>query len=159
MLYTHRTHSIINIVPQTAEFVYDLTTAEAVTAEFKHGLSASALDDAITSCSQVIATLCDRVFALQTVIEEFNIAFWDHRDALIYRAIQYNRSIPSHLGIFPFLPINMKWIRMVVCFIAQWAHRIYNSGYLANQDFASTYFAGRFQQRLFHRFYLGLRRL
>ena len=34
--------------------------------------------------------------------------------------------------------------------------RIYNSGYLANQDFASTYVAGRFQQRLFHRFYLGL---
>ena len=34
--------------------------------------------------------------------------------------------------------------------------RIYNSGYLANQDFASTYVAGRFQQRLFHRVYLGL---
>jgi hypothetical protein len=34
--------------------------------------------------------------------------------------------------------------------------RIYNSGYLANQDFASTYVAGRIQQRLFHRFYLGL---
>ena len=84
MLYTHRTHSIINIVPQTAEFVYDLTTAEAVTAEFKHGLSASALDDAITSCSQVIATLCDRVFALQTVIEEFNIALWDHQRCLAF---------------------------------------------------------------------------
>ena len=34
--------------------------------------------------------------------------------------------------------------------------RIYNSGYLANQDFATTYVAGRFQQRLFHRFYFGL---
>jgi hypothetical protein len=34
--------------------------------------------------------------------------------------------------------------------------RIYNSGYLANQDFASTYVAGRFQQRLFHRVYFGL---
>jgi hypothetical protein len=33
---------------------------------------------------------------------------------------------------------------------------IYNSGYLANQDFATTYVAARFQQRLFHRFYLGL---
>ena len=34
--------------------------------------------------------------------------------------------------------------------------RIYNSGYVDNQDFASTYVAGRVQQRLFHRFYLGL---
>jgi Putative beta-barrel porin 2 len=34
--------------------------------------------------------------------------------------------------------------------------RIYPSGYLANQDFGATYVAGRVQQRLFHRFYLGL---
>jgi hypothetical protein len=34
--------------------------------------------------------------------------------------------------------------------------RIYNSGFLANQDFASTYVAGRFQQRLFGRVYFGL---
>jgi hypothetical protein len=34
--------------------------------------------------------------------------------------------------------------------------RIYNSGFIANQDFASTYVAARFQQRLFHRFYFGL---
>jgi hypothetical protein len=34
--------------------------------------------------------------------------------------------------------------------------RIYNSGFSPNQDFASTYVAGRFQQRLFHRFYFGL---
>jgi hypothetical protein len=34
--------------------------------------------------------------------------------------------------------------------------RIYNSGYLANQDFGSTYVVGRFQQRLFRRIYLGL---
>ena len=34
--------------------------------------------------------------------------------------------------------------------------RIYNSGFLPNQDFATTYVAARFQQRLFHRFYLGL---
>src|SRR6266550_4365155 len=34
--------------------------------------------------------------------------------------------------------------------------RIYNSGFLPNQDFATTYVAGRFQQRLFHRVYLGL---
>jgi hypothetical protein len=34
--------------------------------------------------------------------------------------------------------------------------RIYNSGYLANQDFGTTYVVGRFQQRLFRRFYLGL---
>src|SRR5439155_26637524 len=34
--------------------------------------------------------------------------------------------------------------------------RIYNSGFLTNQDFASTYVVDRFQQRLFHRVYLGL---
>lgn len=34
--------------------------------------------------------------------------------------------------------------------------RIYNSGYLANQDFGGTYVIGRFQQRLFRRFYFGL---
>lgn len=34
--------------------------------------------------------------------------------------------------------------------------RIYNSGYLANQDFGGTYVVGRFQQRLFRRVYLGL---
>jgi hypothetical protein len=34
--------------------------------------------------------------------------------------------------------------------------RIYNSGFLAGQDFADTYVTGRFQQRLFHRLYVGL---
>jgi len=34
--------------------------------------------------------------------------------------------------------------------------RIYNSGFEAGQDFANTYVIGRFQQRLFHRVYLGL---
>jgi hypothetical protein len=34
--------------------------------------------------------------------------------------------------------------------------RIYNSGFLANQDFADTYVAARFQQRLFQRLYFGL---
>ncbi len=34
--------------------------------------------------------------------------------------------------------------------------RIYNSGFFPNQDFANTYVVGRFQQRLFHRLYLGL---
>ena len=34
--------------------------------------------------------------------------------------------------------------------------RIYPSGYFDNQDFGATYVAARFQQRLFHRFYLGL---
>lgn len=34
--------------------------------------------------------------------------------------------------------------------------RIYNSGFLPNQDFANTYVVGRFQQRLFHRLYFGL---
>jgi hypothetical protein len=34
--------------------------------------------------------------------------------------------------------------------------RIYNSGFLPNQDFATTYVVGRFQQRLFQRVYLGL---
>ncbi len=34
--------------------------------------------------------------------------------------------------------------------------RIYNSGFLASQDFATTYVAVRFQQRLFQRVYLGV---
>jgi Putative beta-barrel porin 2 len=34
--------------------------------------------------------------------------------------------------------------------------RIYNSGFLPNQDFADTYVAVRFQQRLFQRLYFGL---
>src|SRR6266498_2851055 len=34
--------------------------------------------------------------------------------------------------------------------------RIYNSGFLADQDFADTYVVARFQQRLFRRIYLGL---
>src|SRR5438094_1216810 len=34
--------------------------------------------------------------------------------------------------------------------------RIYNSGFLANQDFGDTYFTARLQQRLFQRLYLGL---
>ena len=34
--------------------------------------------------------------------------------------------------------------------------RIYNSGFLANQDFADTYFTARLQQRLFRRLYFGL---
>jgi hypothetical protein len=34
--------------------------------------------------------------------------------------------------------------------------RIYNSGFLANQDFATTYVTARFQQRLFSRVYFGL---
>ena len=33
---------------------------------------------------------------------------------------------------------------------------IYNSGYEPRQDFTNTYVVGRFQQRLFHRVYLGL---
>jgi hypothetical protein len=34
--------------------------------------------------------------------------------------------------------------------------RIYNSGFLADQDFANTYVVARFQQRLFQRVYFGL---
>ena len=34
--------------------------------------------------------------------------------------------------------------------------RVYNSGYEPGQDFTNTYVVGRFQQRLFHRVYLGL---
>src|SRR5215475_7162648 len=34
--------------------------------------------------------------------------------------------------------------------------RIYNSGFEPGQDFTNTYVVGRFQQRLFHRLYVGL---
>lgn len=77
--------SIVTVIPQTADPVYDLTTVEAVNAEL--GLTASSASDAevanqITTASRIIATLCDRVFAMQTVSEAFRIPWINPMDAL-----------------------------------------------------------------------------
>jgi hypothetical protein len=47
-------------------------------------------------------------------------------------------------------PFSGTWISLSA------GRQIYPSGYVDNQDFGATYVAARFQQRLFHRFYLGL---
>lgn len=78
-------HSIVRVLPQTAPFVYDLTTVEAVETEL--GLTANTSDDAIlqtqiTQASQIIASLCGRVFALQNVEEHFRGGFRSfHRES------------------------------------------------------------------------------
>jgi hypothetical protein len=69
-------HSIVQVL-QTSS-VYDLTTVAAANAFL--GLTASAENDAavaaqITSASQIIANQCDRVFAMQDILETF-IARW-----------------------------------------------------------------------------------
>jgi hypothetical protein len=51
------------------------------------------------------------------------------------------------LGYHPFDGTNISLVA---------GRRIYPSGYVANQDFGATYVALRAQQRLLHRFYLGL---
>jgi hypothetical protein len=65
-------HSIV-VVQQTAS-IYDLTTVAAANAFL--GLTSSTENDAniamhITSASQIIANQCDRVFAMQDVVETF----------------------------------------------------------------------------------------
>lgn len=78
-------HSIITVAASTAEVVYDLTTVETVNAELD--LTSSSANDAevasqITACSKIIADLCGRVFALQTVTETFRIGWHEHCRAL-----------------------------------------------------------------------------
>ena len=78
--------SVITIIPGTAEPVFDLTTVEAVNAELN--LTSGTANDAavaaqITSCSRIIADLCGRVFALQTVTETFRPHWKDHIQSLI----------------------------------------------------------------------------
>lgn len=68
-------HQFLTVIDQTGA-VFDLTTVEDVNAEL--GLTGSTDDDAqtqarITSNSKIIAELCGRVFALQTVRETFRI--------------------------------------------------------------------------------------
>jgi hypothetical protein len=64
------------VIPQTAPSVYDLTAVAQVNAEL--GLTSGTANDAtvasqITSCSKIIAAMCDRVFALETVSQTFRI--------------------------------------------------------------------------------------
>lgn len=78
-------HSIVTVAASTAEVVYDLTTVATVNTEL--GLTSSIAGDAqlaaqITACSRIIADLCGRVFALQTVTETFRIGWREHCTAL-----------------------------------------------------------------------------
>jgi hypothetical protein len=69
-------HQFLTVIDQTSDVLYDLTTVEKVNAEFK--LVSSPANDAavqadITENSRILAELCGRVFALQTVIETFRV--------------------------------------------------------------------------------------
>jgi hypothetical protein len=57
----------------------------------------------------------------------------------------------------PVFDVGLSYNPFSGTFISLSAGRqIYASGFVDNQDFGATYVAARFQQRLFHRFYLGL---
>jgi hypothetical protein len=76
-------HSIV-VVQQTAS-VYDLTTVAAANAFL--GLTSSVENDAniaahITSASQIIANQCDRVFAMQDVVETFFMRSGEYGEVL-----------------------------------------------------------------------------
>lgn len=78
-------HSIVTVEPSTADPVYDLTTVEAVNAAL--GLTSSSANDAevaaqIASCSRIIADLCGRVFAMQTVSQTFRVGWREPCHAL-----------------------------------------------------------------------------
>jgi hypothetical protein len=76
-------HSIVQVL-QTSS-VYDLTTVEAANAFL--GLTSSPENDAavaahITSASRIIAKQCDRVFAMQDVLETFIMRFGEYAQVL-----------------------------------------------------------------------------
>lgn len=78
-------HSIVVVAASTAETVYDLTTVDFVNTELN--LTSTTAGDTtvaaqITACSRIIADLCGRVFALQTVTETFRIGWHEHCRAL-----------------------------------------------------------------------------
>src|SRR5215831_10454764 len=75
-------HSIVQVL-QTSS-IYDLTTVEAANAFLK--LTSSPENDAIiasqiTAASQIIATQCDRVFAMQDVLETFIMRWGEYVEA------------------------------------------------------------------------------
>lgn len=77
--------SIITPVLQTDPLVYDLTTVEALETEL--GLESNTDADAvlqnqITQASRMIADLCDRVFALQSVTQDTRLHWNDHAHSL-----------------------------------------------------------------------------
>lgn len=77
-------HSVVTVLGPTSP-VYDLTTVEAVNAELN--LTSDTANDAevagqITAASRIIATECDRTFALQEVSERFHVRYHEHMHAL-----------------------------------------------------------------------------
>src|SRR5512143_193667 len=77
--------SIVTVLGPTSP-VYDLTTVEAVNADLD--LTSDTASDAevaaqITAASRIIATECDRVFALQQVSERFHVRYHEHAHVLV----------------------------------------------------------------------------
>lgn len=77
-------HSVVTVLGPTS-IEYDLTTVEAVNAELN--LTSDTTNDVtvagqITAASRIIATECDRVFALRSVSERFHIRYNEHSKAL-----------------------------------------------------------------------------
>jgi len=71
-------HSFVTVNPQTADPVYDLTTAAAVLA----ATGITVTDAQVTAASKLIADICGRVFALQNVTETFRIRWHEKCEAL-----------------------------------------------------------------------------
>jgi hypothetical protein len=69
-------HQFVTVIDQTSPAIYDLTTVEKVmadlpsTTETPENIAAD-----ITENSRIIAELCGRIFALQTVIETFRFRY------------------------------------------------------------------------------------
>lgn len=77
-------HSVVTVLGPTSP-VYDLTTVEAVNAELN--LTSDTANDAevagqIAAASRIIATECDRTFALQEVSERFHVRYHERLHAL-----------------------------------------------------------------------------
>jgi hypothetical protein len=70
-------YTILEVVQDTGEPQFDLTTIADVKTEL--GITSSSLDDVlqdqVTLYSKIIASMCDRVFANQTVIETFVLGY------------------------------------------------------------------------------------
>lgn len=77
-------HSVVTVLGPTSP-VYDLTTVEAVNAELN--LTSDTANDAevagqIAAASRIIATECDRTFALQDISERFHVRYHERLHAL-----------------------------------------------------------------------------
>ncbi len=74
-------YSIVTVIPQSTEPNFDLVTAAAASAALGVANDAT-LAAQITAASQQIATMCDRVFALETVQELVRLNWSDYVTAI-----------------------------------------------------------------------------